>query len=133
MTVDEQAGTVAFLEREACQALAAGCAVIADAVFDRPSERSSIEAAAAKTDVTFQGVWLEAPATALLVSRLARRRDDPSDATAEVLRDQIRHDCGDIAWPHIAAEADRKTTRDAILASSPSSTGIAAIRKAEPA
>jgi len=124
----------ASLRDEACQALSAGCAVIVDAVFDRPSERLSIEAAAANTDVTFQGVWLEAPTTGLLASRIANRRNDPSDATAEVLLGQVRHDCGDIAWQHLAAEADLTTTRDAILASSPSrGDGRARSREAEPA
>lgn len=119
---------------EAGQALAAGYAVIADAVFDRPSERSAIEATAAKSGVAFQGVWLDASTTGLLMSRIANRRNDPSDATAEVLLDQVRHDSGDITWQHLAAEADPATTRDAILASSPSrGNGRAGRREAEPA
>ncbi|WP_081739548.1 bifunctional aminoglycoside phosphotransferase/ATP-binding protein [Methylobacterium sp. 10] len=110
----------ASLRDEACQALSSGCAVVADAVFDRISERASIEATAAKSRVAFQGVWLEAPTTGLLVSRIADRRNDPSDATAEVLMDQVRRDCGDIDWQHLAAEAEPTTTMDVILASSPS-------------
>ncbi|MCJ2045279.1 AAA family ATPase [Methylobacterium sp. J-078] len=124
----------ASLRDEAFQALSSGCAVVADAVFDRPSERSSIEVTAAKAGVSFRGVWLEAPNTGLLASRIADRRNDPSDATAEVLMDQVRHDCGDIDWQHLAAEADPTTTRDAILASSPSrGNGRIGSREIEPA
>jgi hypothetical protein len=124
----------ASLGDQAGRALTAGCAVIADAVFDRPSERASIETTAAKAGVTFRGVWLEAPTTGLLASRIADRRNDPSDATAEVLLDQVRRDCGDITWQHLAAEAEPATTRDAILASCPSrGNGRARNRQAEPA
>ena len=110
----------ASLGDEASQALSAGCAVLADAVFDRQSERSAIEATATKAGVTFRGVWLEAPTTGLLASRIADRRNDPSDATAEVLLDQVGRDCGDIVWQHLPADADPMVTRDAILTSSPS-------------
>lgn len=124
----------ASLGDQAGQALGTGCAVIADAVFDRVSERASIEAIAVKAGATFRGVWLEAPTTGLLASRIADRRNDPSDATAEVLMDQVRRDCGDIAWQHLAAEADPTTTRDAILALSPSrGNGRSGSREAEPA
>ncbi|NEU14521.1 AAA family ATPase [Methylobacterium sp. BTF04] len=124
----------ASLRDEAGQALACGCAVIADAVFDRPSERASIEAIAATAGVSFRGVWLEAPTTGLLASRITDRRNDPSDATAEVLLEQVGRDCGTIAWKHLAAGADPATTRDAILASSPSyGDGRTKSRKAEPA
>ncbi len=74
--------------------LAAGYGVVADAVFDRPAEREAIAGLAADAGVAFHGIWLDAPEAALL-ERLAARRNDPSDATAEVLLAQLQRDCGD--------------------------------------
>jgi predicted kinase len=90
--------------------------VTADAVFDRPAERTSIEAVASEAGVPFQGIWLEAP-TATLLSRISGRRNDPSDATANVLLAQVQRDCGQITWRRLNAQADPAATRDAILAS----------------
>ena len=104
------------MRREAAQALAAECGVIADAVFDRPAERTAIEAAAAEAGVPFQGIWLEAPTTTLL-PRVHGRQNDPSDATADVLLAQVSRDCGEITWRRLDAQADPAMVRDAILAS----------------
>src|SRR5215207_3867620 len=106
----------ATMRQEAAQALAAGCGVIVDAVFDRPDERTSIEAVASEAGVPFQGIWLEAP-TATLLSRISGRRNDPSDATANVLLAQVQRDGGQISWRRLNAQADPAATRDAILAS----------------
>jgi hypothetical protein len=107
----------ATMRQEAAQALAAGCGVIVDAVFDRPDERAAIESVATETGgCGFQGIWLEAP-MATLLSRVNARRNDPSDATADVVLAQVRHDCGEIAWQRLEAQADPAVMRDAIFAS----------------
>ena len=104
-----------MLHGEAARTLAAGWAVIVDAVFDRPTERAAVRAVAAEPGIPFQGVWLEAsPAT--MRTRIAGRRNDPSDATADVLAAQLQRDCGDIDWTRLAAETTPIATRDAILA-----------------
>lgn len=94
----EVSAKVYALQREEAGAvLATGQSVIADAVFDRPQERAAIEALAGKLGTPFRGIWLEAPEPTL-VERIAQRRGDPSDATADVLRSQLRHELGLLDW-----------------------------------
>lgn len=95
----------ALQREEAAKVLAAGHGVIADAVFDRPGEREAIEAVAREAGVAFRGVWLEAPERTL-VERIDRRKGDPSDATAEVVRAQLRRDLGPMDWRRIDTTAE---------------------------
>ena len=87
---------------EARIALAAGQAVVLDGVFARPEERSAAEAVARDADVPFQGLWLDAPEEALK-SRVTARKDDASDATAEVVEQQLAYELGELKWPRIDA------------------------------
>ena len=105
----------ATLRSEAARALAAGCSVIIDAVFDRPTERALIEAAADSAHVPFDGIWLQAP-TSTLLARIGRRLNDPSDATADVLLAQVERDCGEIAWRRMDASIEAAATTERILA-----------------
>jgi len=79
-----------------------GLSVIADATFTKPKGRAALADAAAAAGVTLAGFWLEADA-ATLVARVAARRNDPSDADAEVVRRQLAEDLGTIAWTHVDA------------------------------
>jgi aminoglycoside phosphotransferase family enzyme/predicted kinase len=79
------------------RALDAGVPVIVDAVFAREDERHSIEAVARAAGVAFRGVWLDAPAP-VLEARIADRRGDASDATVEVLGDQLGYAIGHLGW-----------------------------------
>jgi predicted kinase len=88
--------------RLAAEVLAAGHAVIADAVFARPEERAAIEAVAASAGASFHGLWLEAPLP-VMIDRVGGRRDDASDATAEVVRRQSGYETGTIAWRRLDA------------------------------
>jgi aminoglycoside phosphotransferase family enzyme/predicted kinase len=101
------------------EALAAGQAVILDAVFGRPGEREAAAGLAAALGVPFAGLWLEADA-AVLEARIAARRDDASDATVAVVRRQLERDPGPIGWPRLAAggslEVLAAAARDAIAA-----------------
>ena len=106
----------ARMRDDARAALVAGCAVVADAVFDRPADREAIRRVARETAVAFEGFWLSASLDVLL-RRLAGRKGDPSDATATVLLAQAARDCGDIPWRPIDAAADLADTRQTMLAS----------------
>jgi aminoglycoside phosphotransferase family enzyme/predicted kinase len=71
-------------------ALAGGHSAIVDAVLGHARQRTDIEQLAHQHNATFKGLWLDAPA-AILEKRIAARRNDASDATADVLRSQLAH------------------------------------------
>jgi aminoglycoside phosphotransferase family enzyme/predicted kinase len=97
--------------------LAEGGCVVADAVFDRPSDRARIAAVAAARGVPFRGFWLEAD-PALLWQRVRDRTGGPSDATVDVLSRQLarRVACND--WQTLDAAGATGAIVDAIFASS---------------
>ena len=101
--------TYAAVEDEAAAALAAGQAVIADAVFARPEERAAIAAVAAAAGVPFDAVWLEASPN-LLEERVTRRRMNASDATPEVVRLQLSYDLGELHWRRIDSSDSEAAT-----------------------
>ncbi len=90
------------LARAAIAAIAAGCSVIIDAVAARPEERAAFARIAADAGVAFTGLWLEA-SPEILLARIAARKDDASDADADVLRRQLAYDLGDLTWHRIDA------------------------------
>jgi hypothetical protein len=94
---------------EAAEALAAGYAVIADAVFLRPDERQAIAEAGRSAGTPFTGLWLEA-SPELLARRIAARTDNASDADVEVMRRQLDLDPGTVTWTRIDAGQDEAST-----------------------
>lgn len=83
--------------------LKAGHAVVLDATFTEPALRARAEALAADCGVPFHGAWLEAP-LAVLEARVGGRTGDASDATLDVLHDQIaRHGDEAVSWPKVDA------------------------------
>jgi hypothetical protein len=82
---------------KAAAALAAGYSVIIDAVSLQPEERRSFAAVADAASVSFLGLWLAAPVPTM-EHRLRVRRRDASDASPEVLAQQLRQDAGQIDW-----------------------------------
>jgi hypothetical protein len=100
------------IRTEAAAALAAGAAVVADAVFGRPEERHAIEAVARAAGLPFDGLWLEAP-PATLAARVESRRADASDADAAVVRRQLEQPTGAITWRRIDASGDASQTEAA--------------------
>jgi aminoglycoside phosphotransferase family enzyme/predicted kinase len=90
------------LRNKAAAALAAGSSVIIDAVSLKPEERQSFAAVAEAAAVPFLGLWLAAPVPTM-ERRLRTRRRDASDASPEVLVQQLRHDAGPIDWVIIGA------------------------------
>ena len=91
--------------------MAAGHAGIVDAVFARPEERAEIERVAADLGVSFRGIWLDASPDALL-ARVAARAGDASDATPDVVRQQLAYDTGSLAagWSRVDAGAGAAAT-----------------------
>jgi len=97
-TAEQSAAVFAEVSRSAAIALEAGHAVIADAVFQRAAEREALAA----LHLDFVGLWLEAPLD-ILRARIANRKGDASDATAEVLAATAARDAGEITWTQLNA------------------------------
>ena len=88
---------------KATTALRAGHSVIVDAVYLDQAERSVIEQVAVNTGASFTGLWLKADEE-FLVRRVSERHGDASDATADVVRYQLKRPTGPINWRIINAE-----------------------------
>ncbi|MET0273013.1 MAG: AAA family ATPase [Phenylobacterium sp.] len=82
--------------------LDAGRAVVLDATFIDPVLRGRVEQLAKDAGVPFDGVWLDAPAE-ILAGRVEARTGDASDATVEVLREQIGRHTSEVAWERVDA------------------------------
>jgi predicted kinase len=96
--------------------LEAGHSVVLDAVHARAEERQQIEAIASKLGVRFAGLWLIAEPQHLL-DRVSRRQADASDATPEVVCEQLKWDveqltCG---WTKIEASGSADRTLEQAL------------------
>jgi aminoglycoside phosphotransferase family enzyme/predicted kinase len=92
----------ATVAERAALTLRGGHSAIVDAVYARREDRHVIEGVAASASVPFAGLWLEAPES-VLIARTAQRRNDPSDADANVIRMQSTQDTGEIGWCRIDA------------------------------
>jgi aminoglycoside phosphotransferase family enzyme/predicted kinase len=92
----------ATLAERAALAIGGGHSAIVDAVYARPADREAIEKVAAAAGVPFIGLWLEAPEP-VLIARTERRRNDPSDADADVIRLQQASGVGDLTWQRLDA------------------------------
>ncbi|HEX5999680.1 MAG TPA: AAA family ATPase [Hyphomicrobiaceae bacterium] len=105
-TVAASTAVYAALCRKARLVLATGQSCIVDAVFADPDERADVEAVAADLGVPFQGLWLQAPAPQL-IERVTTRTDDASDATSDVVRQQLARGIGRMSatWSVVDAGA----------------------------
>jgi aminoglycoside phosphotransferase family enzyme/predicted kinase len=90
------------LAEQAALVLRAGHSVVVDAVHARAADRDVIERVAAAASVPFIGLGLDAPES-LLIARTAQRRNDASDADADVVRMQRSQDISDIHWSRVDA------------------------------
>ncbi len=98
------------LGAKAMAALAAGPSVILDAVFAREDQRRRVQELAAKANVPFTGLWLEAP-DRQLIERVESRSGDASDADAGVVRRQLAYETGPVSWERVNAGGDPDTVR----------------------
>lgn len=83
-------------------ALSAGHSVVADAVFGDRWQREGLADIAARTGARWRPIWLEAE-TEMLVSRVAARVGDASDATPAVVRLQAANLTAPENWPHLSS------------------------------
>ena len=97
---------------EAAVVLPAHC-VVADAVFDRQDERDAIAGVAAQAGVPFTGIWLGVPQDTG-ETRIRQRTGGPSDATVEVLRQQIKQPLGTLTWHVVDAGTSIAATVDVV-------------------
>ena len=94
---------------QAGQVVRAGHAVIVDAVSALPAQRKALADLAARLDVPFDGLWLEAE-TEDLRRRITERRNNASDATIAVLDRQLDYDLGPMDWARIDSSGDKERT-----------------------
>jgi aminoglycoside phosphotransferase family enzyme/predicted kinase len=92
----------ARMAEHAGAALAGRHGVILDAVHADPEVRQGVERLAREAGVEFTGLWLDAAPDAL-ATRIRTREHDASDATVDVLRQQIESGPGPIEWQRIDA------------------------------
>jgi hypothetical protein len=111
--------TPATLIDRAGLALRVSFTAIVDATVLRATDRQAIEAFARTAAVPFVGLWLEAPAQALL-QRLQQRERDASDADAAVLRMPRRayRMSGRFPWRRLDSSASIDAVREKALAAS---------------
>jgi uncharacterized protein len=91
-------------------ALRAGQAVLVDATFATAAERSAATAVAAEVGVVFAGLFLDAP-LATRLERIGSRRDDASDADANVARRQTVEPLGERGWAALSASGSLAHTK----------------------
>ena len=95
--------------------LAGGGTVVADAVFDRPADRTRIEKVAKEQHVPFLGIWLDVSPD-VLWRRVDQRRGGPSDATVDILSRQLKRNAGEITWRRFDADRSPAEIVSGILA-----------------
>jgi hypothetical protein len=90
---DVSATVYRMCRKRALMALAGARTVILDAVHAKPEERDASAKLAAQMGAAFTGIWLEAP-PATMRQRIESRMNDISDATVDVLDEQLSYDLG---------------------------------------
>jgi len=103
------------LAEQAALVLRAGHSVLVDAAYARAADRGVIEQVAEAASMPFIGLWLEAPES-LLIDRTARRRNDASDADADVVRMQRAQDIGDMRWSRLDASVPTTSVLSSAIA-----------------
>lgn len=100
------------MAKTAARVLAAGHAVVMDAVYGLEEERAEIAGVAAQARVPFDGLWLEADAE-ILTRRIAGRERDASDATLAVLKKQLATIAPPAGWTRIDASGTPEAIAEA--------------------
>ncbi|MBL8832595.1 MAG: AAA family ATPase [Rhodospirillales bacterium] len=104
----------ASLHARAGAALAAGHAVLLDAVYADPAERAAAARVAA-AGIAFDGIWLDCPEE-IRLARVAKRVGDASDADGDIVREQSARAGIVVDWQAIDASRMPSDTLDAARA-----------------
>jgi uncharacterized protein len=97
-------------------ALGAGHSVIVDAVFAQLNERAAIMEVANELGVEFDGIWLEVESS-VATARIVKRKKDASDATVEVLKNQLNFDIGVLDWHRVPSNCNLAEVAEQVLQS----------------
>lgn len=111
-TPEVNAKVFSGMARTASQILAAGHAVVMDAVYGLEEERAEIAGVAARARVPFDGLWLETDAE-ILSRRIVGRERDASDATLAVLKKQLAGIAPPANWTGIDASGTPEAIAEA--------------------
>jgi aminoglycoside phosphotransferase family enzyme/predicted kinase len=101
---DVSAKVYAELGARARLILSGGATVVVDAVFANADDRVFLERTAQDVGARFVGIWLDTDAD-VLRGRVQCRTGGPSDATVDVLEQQLQRSLGPIAWTRLDAGA----------------------------
>jgi len=96
------------LHDKAAEALATGQSVVIDAAHLKEDERRAAADLARRRQARFTGLWLEAPPE-ILFERVAKRKQDASDATPAVVAAQAKADIGALEWIRLDASGAPKS------------------------
>jgi hypothetical protein len=110
---EARAALYVMLAEQAGAALRAGNAVVADGTFREPAARAEIEAVS--QGHPFLGLWLTATAS-VRIGRVGARRNDASDATAAIARDQTEPEKLGARWRVLDADSTVDQLADDVLA-----------------
>jgi aminoglycoside phosphotransferase family enzyme/predicted kinase len=108
-TPENSARVYGVLAEKAERIIAAGHAVIADAVYARPEEREALRRIAQAHGVRFLGLFLQAD-MATRAERVGARRGDASDANEAVVRVQEAYALGANDWEPVDASGPLELT-----------------------
>jgi predicted kinase len=111
-TDDVSRRVYAALRARANTVVRGGYTAITDAVFASSTDRDAVQHVAAAAGVPFFGLWLEAPES-VLISRVAAREHDVSDAGVGELRRQLAQPLDSLRWRRVDASGSRAHVRDA--------------------
>ena len=100
-----------ILMEQADKVIRGGYAAIADAVFAASADRDAVEHVAVAAGVPFAGLWLEA-SEPVMISRVAGRGPDVSDAGSDVIRRQLAYGLDSLRWHRLDASGTRQQVCD---------------------
>lgn len=103
-----------WIAEAAARVIRAGYTAMVDAVYGTAEEQLQITAVAEATDVPFCGLWLTA-APSILEQRIEARRGDASDATVDVLCQQLTRVQEPVSWTQIDASVSAREAASTAL------------------